>query len=85
MIDHIAELSRSCNSKVCAKYEEISAKAMKMPAGTEEMVALAHYIEEVKAGDAVQLMVRRATFALALESLLSILSKHKSTSLLLNI
>ena len=41
--------------RICEQYEKISARAMKLPADTEELVEAINYVEEVKQKDILTL------------------------------
>jgi dynein heavy chain len=48
VIDQVADTHRKQNQIICEQYEKISAKLMKTPQDTEELVELTKYVEEVK-------------------------------------
>ncbi|OAJ37962.1 hypothetical protein BDEG_21931 [Batrachochytrium dendrobatidis JEL423] len=55
LVDQVAEMNRKGNLSICESYEKISAKAMKVPSDTEELVELIKYVENAKTKDIVAL------------------------------
>ncbi|TPX32092.1 hypothetical protein SmJEL517_g04759 [Synchytrium microbalum] len=55
LVDQVAEVNRKTNQTICEQYEKIAARAMKLPADTEELVDLAKYVESVREKEVVQL------------------------------
>ncbi|KAI9354083.1 dynein heavy chain and region D6 of dynein motor-domain-containing protein [Zopfochytrium polystomum] len=55
LVDQVADINRKSNLSICESYEKISAKCMKLPADTEELVELMKYVETAKAKDTVAL------------------------------
>ncbi|TPX59932.1 hypothetical protein PhCBS80983_g02164 [Powellomyces hirtus] len=55
LVDQVADLNRKLNLSICESYEKISAKAMKAPADTEELVELMKYVDNAKTKDVVAL------------------------------
>ncbi|KAI8904079.1 dynein heavy chain and region D6 of dynein motor-domain-containing protein [Gorgonomyces haynaldii] len=55
MVDQVADMNRKGNIAICEAYEKISAKAMKVPNDTQELVDLNKYVESAKAKDIVLL------------------------------
>ncbi|KAJ3092439.1 Dynein heavy chain 3, axonemal [Quaeritorhiza haematococci] len=55
LVDQVAEMNRRTNLSICEQYEKISAKAMRLPSDTEELVELIKYVENAKAKDVVAL------------------------------
>ncbi|KAI9206289.1 dynein heavy chain and region D6 of dynein motor-domain-containing protein [Polychytrium aggregatum] len=55
LVDQVAEMSRKANLAICESYEKISAKVMKLPSDTEELVELIQYIETAKSKDVLAL------------------------------
>ncbi|KAI8843135.1 hypothetical protein BC829DRAFT_296941 [Chytridium lagenaria] len=51
LVDQVAEMNRKINIGICESYEKISAKAMKLPVDTEELVDLMKYVDNAKAKD----------------------------------
>ncbi|KAJ3194173.1 Dynein heavy chain 3, axonemal [Irineochytrium annulatum] len=55
LVDQVADMNRKINLGICEAYEKISAKAMKLPIDTEELVELMKYVDNAKAKDTVLL------------------------------
>jgi dynein heavy chain len=55
LVDQIADTNRKTNLSICEQYEKISAKAMKLPVDTEELVDLMKYVDNVKENEIVKL------------------------------
>ncbi|KAJ3049383.1 Dynein heavy chain 7, axonemal [Rhizophlyctis rosea] len=55
LVDQIADMNRKTNLGIIESYEKISARAMKAPSDTEELVELMHYIENARTKDVVAL------------------------------
>ncbi|KAJ3222668.1 Dynein heavy chain 3, axonemal [Clydaea vesicula] len=55
LVDQVADMNRKTNLSICEQYEKISAKAMKLPSDTEELVDLMKYVENVKVKEVVNL------------------------------
>lgn len=55
LVEQIADNNRKTNLSICEQYEKISAKAMKLPADTQELVELMKYVENVKEKDIITL------------------------------
>ncbi|KAJ3317485.1 Dynein heavy chain 3, axonemal, partial [Blyttiomyces sp. JEL0837] len=55
LVDQVADMNRKINLGICESYEKISAKAMKLPADTEELVDLMKYVDNAKMKDTVLL------------------------------
>ncbi|KAJ3098250.1 Dynein heavy chain 3, axonemal [Phlyctochytrium planicorne] len=55
LVDQVAEMNRKINIGICESYEKISAKAMKLPVDTEELVELMKYVDNAKAKDILAL------------------------------
>eukprot|EP00842_Homolaphlyctis_polyrhiza_P004869 jgi/Hompol1/5383/HPOL_004407-RA len=55
LVDQVADMNRKSNLAICESYEKISAKAMKVPNDTEELVELMKYVENAKTRDIVVL------------------------------
>ncbi|KNC96829.1 uncharacterized protein SPPG_07663 [Spizellomyces punctatus DAOM BR117] len=55
LVDQVADMNRKINLGICESYEKISAKAMKAPADTEELVELMKYVDNAKQRDIVAL------------------------------
>ena len=55
LVDQVADMNRKTNISICESYEKISAKAMKAPNETEELVELIKYVESAKVKDIVAL------------------------------
>ncbi|KAJ3276290.1 Dynein heavy chain 3, axonemal [Terramyces sp. JEL0728] len=55
LVDQVAEMNRKNNLSICEAYEKISAKAMKVPNDTEELVEIIKYVEQAKSKDIVAL------------------------------
>jgi dynein heavy chain len=55
LVDQIADTNRKTNLSICEQYEKISAKAMKLPVDTEELVELMKYVDNVKEKEIVNL------------------------------
>ncbi|KAJ3342024.1 Dynein heavy chain 7, axonemal [Gonapodya sp. JEL0774] len=70
LVERVAELNRRDNVEICDAYEEISAKAMKLPQDTEELVELSKYIESVKTTEIAALYSRIASAKERLDFLL---------------
>ena len=51
LVDQVADTNRKTNLNICEQYEKISAKAMKMPNDTEELVELMKYVDNAKLKD----------------------------------
>ncbi|KXS11241.1 hypothetical protein M427DRAFT_505508 [Gonapodya prolifera JEL478] len=60
LVERVAEINRKDNAEICDAYEQISAKAMKLPQDTEELVELSKYIETVKGAEIAALRDRIA-------------------------
>ncbi|KNE55583.1 hypothetical protein AMAG_01474 [Allomyces macrogynus ATCC 38327] len=48
IIDQVSDMHRKQNQAICDQYEKISAKVMKSPQDTEELVELIKYVDQVK-------------------------------------
>nr|KAJ3422605.1 Dynein heavy chain 3, axonemal [Polyrhizophydium stewartii] len=55
LVDQVADMNRKSNLTICESYEKISAKAMKAPNDTEELVELMKYVENAKTRDIIVL------------------------------
>jgi dynein heavy chain len=55
LVDQVADMNRKSNLSICEAYERISAKAMKAPNDTEELVELMKYVEYAKSKEIVTL------------------------------
>ncbi|KAJ3308630.1 Dynein heavy chain 3, axonemal [Boothiomyces sp. JEL0838] len=55
LVDQVAEMNRKSNLSICEAYEKISAKAMKVPNDTEELVEIIKYVEQAKSKEIVAL------------------------------
>ncbi|KAI8825240.1 dynein heavy chain and region D6 of dynein motor-domain-containing protein [Fimicolochytrium jonesii] len=55
LVDQVADMNRKLNLGICESYEKISAKAMKAPADTEELVELMKYVDNARTKDVVAL------------------------------
>ncbi|KAJ3297193.1 Dynein heavy chain 3, axonemal [Borealophlyctis nickersoniae] len=55
LVDQVADMNRKINLGICESYEKISAKAMKAPSDTSELVELMNYIETAKTRDVIAL------------------------------
>lgn len=55
LVEQVSEMNRKANISICEAYEKISAKAMRTPNDTEELVDLIKYVETAKAKDVVLL------------------------------
>lgn len=51
LVDQVADMNRKANIQICESYEKISAKAMKTPNDTQELVELMKYVENAKTKD----------------------------------
>ncbi|KAI9093996.1 dynein heavy chain, N-terminal region 2-domain-containing protein, partial [Phlyctochytrium arcticum] len=55
LVDQVADMNRKINLGICESYEKISAKAMKNPSDTEELVELMKYVDNARQRDIVAL------------------------------
>lgn len=55
LVDQVADMNRKANIHICESYEKISAKAMRAPNDTQELVELMKYIENARLKDVVAL------------------------------
>ncbi|KAJ3188443.1 Dynein heavy chain 3, axonemal [Gaertneriomyces sp. JEL0708] len=55
LVDQVADMNRKINLGICESYEKISAKAMKAPADTQELVELMKYVDNARQRDIVAL------------------------------
>lgn len=51
ILDQVGDINRKANIVICDNYEIISAKVLKFPSDTEELVAMTNYIEIAKVQD----------------------------------
>ncbi|KAJ3206419.1 Dynein heavy chain 7, axonemal [Entophlyctis luteolus] len=55
IVDQVADINRKQNLTICESYEKISARAMKIPNDTLELVELMKYVENARTKDVVLL------------------------------
>ncbi|KAH6601980.1 hypothetical protein BASA61_001578 [Batrachochytrium salamandrivorans] len=55
LVDQVADMSRKKNLSICEAYEKISAKAMKIPNDTDELVELMKFVDTAKTKDRIAL------------------------------
>ncbi|KAJ1562895.1 Dynein heavy chain 7, axonemal, partial [Nowakowskiella sp. JEL0078] len=55
LVDQVADINRKTNLGICESYEKISARVMKLPGDTEELVDLMKFTETAKTKDIIAL------------------------------